>query len=346
LRPAHVFAKPFPDADRAIIVLLHGPWRFALRLVMILLSLHGFTAAEIASLFEYDPRTVRRWIERYNHDGVGGLDDRPRPGSPRLGGRRLGDRIVKLLAEPRAWTMWRLWRRLGGPPLSLATLRRRVRERACWRRPRLVAKGDPEAATTLAALHEAIAALPKRAVILAEDETHINLLPWVRSTWIAIGRRLAVMTPGTNEKRTIFGAIELATGRWLYRIADKANSASFIELLEQVLVTYPLAPVIAIVLDNVSSHNSHAVRRWLALHPRIRLLYGARYSPHHNPVERVWAALKADLANSPTLTMRGRLCQVHAFFASRTWADMLATASPFNTPWLPHGYGQKLWRAA
>jgi hypothetical protein len=29
---------------------------------------------------------------------------------------------------------------------------------------------------------------------MAEDETHINLLPWVRSTWIVKGARQRVMT--------------------------------------------------------------------------------------------------------------------------------------------------------
>jgi transposase len=108
LRPAHVFAKPSAAAELEIVALLHGPWRFALRLVMIWLSLRGLTVSEIAALFEYDPRTIRRWIDRYNQEGIGGLEDRPRSGAPRLGGRRLGERIRKLLGEPRAWTVRRL----------------------------------------------------------------------------------------------------------------------------------------------------------------------------------------------------------------------------------------------
>jgi transposase len=312
---------------------------------MIWLSLRGLTAAEIAALFEYDPRTVRRWIHRYNDKGVAGLEDRPRSGAPRLGSAGLGRRIRLLLREPGAWTVKQLRRRLGYPAMSLATLARRAREQANWRRPRLVAKGDPEEAAVLAALHQEIAALPEGAVILAEDESHVNLLPWLRSTWIVKGERQEVMTPGKNQKRSIFGAIELATGRWLYHIAERATSAAFIEFLEQILDAYPRASVIAIVLDNVSTHSSGAVERWLATHARVRLLYGARYSPHHNPVERVWGAMKRHLANSPTLTMLGRLQEVHAHFRARSRAQMLATASPYNTPWLPPGYGWvKSWR--
>ncbi|HKA51940.1 MAG TPA: hypothetical protein VKK19_20350 [Candidatus Dormibacteraeota bacterium] len=69
-------------------------------------------------------------------------------------------------------------------------------------------------------------------------------------------------------------------------------------------------------------------------------------SPHHNPVERVWGALKRHLANSPTLTLLGRMHEVHTFFRAQSRAQMRTTASPFNTPWLPPGYEQKLWKAA
>ena len=183
-------------------------------------------------------------------------------------------------------------------------------------------------------------------MVLAEDETHINLLPWVRSTWIAKGCRQQVMTPGTNRRRTIFGAVDLASGRFLYQVCRKAVSASFTAFCEQLLATYPAAPVVAVVCDNVIIHQSKIVQAWLASHPRLRVLHGARYSPHDNPVERIWGALKASLANSPTLTMAGRIRQVHAFFRQRSPTQLLATAAPHSSPWLPDGYGQNLREAA
>src|SRR5215831_12684717 len=154
---------------------------------MIWLSVRGLTAAEIAALFEYDPHTVRRWINRYNEEGAAGLEDRPRSGAPGLGNAGLGRPIRRLLREPKAWTVKQLRRALGYPAMSLATLARRMREQASWRRPRLVAKGDPEEAAVLAALHQEIAALREGAVILAEDEAHMHLLPWLLSTWIVKG---------------------------------------------------------------------------------------------------------------------------------------------------------------
>jgi transposase len=326
--------------------LLHGRHRVGLRLVMILLSCRGWPPTAIAELLGCDPVTVRRWIHRYNQDGVTALADHPRCGRPRLGSCRLGERIRRLLAEPKAWTIARLYQRLGRPAMSLRTLHRRVGEVARWRRPRLVAKGDPDREAVLASLHQAIGELPEGTVVLAEDETHLNLLPWVRATWIANGTREQVMTPGTNRRRTIFGAVDLHTGRWFYQVTRKAVSASFIAFLDQLAAGYPAAPTIAVVCDNVSIHHSKLVRRWLAAHPRVVVLHGARYSPHDNPVERIWAALKAWLANSPTLTMAGRIRQVHAFFRQRSPTQLLATAAPHSSPWLPEGYMQNFREAA
>jgi transposase len=346
LRPPSVYATVPTHAHAELLAALHGPWRVATRMLMVVLSGRGWSASAIAELLGYDPVTVRRWIRRFDRHGVAGLADRPRPGRPRLGSPKLGQRICRLLARRRAWTIPLLHLYLGRPAMSLRTLRRRVREVARWQRPRLVAKGAPDAAQVTAGVRAAIAALPTGAVVLAEDETHINLLPWVRSTWTAHGTRQPVMTPGTNRRRSIFGAVDLASGRWFYQVARRAVSATFIAFCGQVLAGYPDAPVVVIVLDNVIIHRSKAVVAYLATQPRLRLLYGARYSPHHNPVERVWGVLKTYLANSPTLTMAGRIRQVHAFFRHRTGQHMLQTAAPDSSPWLPDSYRQDLRQAA
>jgi transposase len=343
-----VYAKrSCPAGDPCdLLRLLHGPHRIGLRLVMILLSQQGWTAVTIAELLGCDPHTVRRWVHRYKPHGPNALADRPRSGRPRLGSRRPSVRIRRLLAQPKAWTIGLLHLYLGRPAMSLRTLHRRVREVAAWRRPRLVAKCAADAEQVVADLRQAITDLPDGAVVLAEDETHINLLPWVRSTWIVKGARQRVMTPGTNRRRSLFGAVDLRTGRWFYQVTRRAVSATFIQFMEYVLAGYPTAPVVVLVLDNVLIHRSKLVQAWLRAHPRMRLLYGARYSPHHNPVERIWGALKVALANSPTLTIAGRIRQVHAFFRQRTNAQLLATAAPYSSPWLPEGYGQNFRQAA
>ena len=81
------------------------------------------------------------------------------------------------------------------------------------------------------------------------------------------------------------------TGRWVYRLGRRC-AADFIALLDQLLRAFPRAPVIAVICDNDSIHHARKVISYLEEHPRLELLYGARYSPHDNPVERIWGALK------------------------------------------------------
>jgi transposase len=95
---------------------------------MVLLSSHGLSAAQIAGLLECHPATVRRWVSRFNAEGLAGLADRPRRGRPRLGGKRLARRIAALLERPGRWTLPRIWRYLSRPDVSLRTLYRRVRQ--------------------------------------------------------------------------------------------------------------------------------------------------------------------------------------------------------------------------
>src|SRR5690349_22150626 len=77
MRPVSVFAKSLGSEIEQVRGDLHGQWRQATRAVMVLLSLHGLPPAQIAVLLDCHPATVRRWISRFNSEGLAGLADRP-----------------------------------------------------------------------------------------------------------------------------------------------------------------------------------------------------------------------------------------------------------------------------
>ena len=185
-----------------------------------------------------------------------------------------------------------------------------------------------------------MAALPPGSAVLAEDETHLDWLARVCSTWMPAGIRHRIPTPGKNKRRSVSGAVNLATGVWHYHVAVKAVSEVFCYFLQQLLDAYPDAPTVAVICDNDSTHHSTHTRRWLQEHPRLLLLTGARYSPQDNPVERIWAVLKRWSANTAPAIMTDRVRQAHAFFRHRTPTQNLATAAPWTSPWLPDTYGQ------
>ena len=185
---------------------------------MVLLSLHGLPPAQIAVLLDCHPATVRRWISRFNDEGMAGLAG---PAAVRAApaGRTAADQADRRAAvRPGPWTLPRIRRYLGWPQVSPRTLYRRVRLVAIWRRSKLTARGDPDHDHVVAGIVARLIGLPRRAVVLAEDETHLNLLPHQRASWTLRAARPQIPTQGTNRQVTVFGAIEMTTGAWVYRL--------------------------------------------------------------------------------------------------------------------------------
>jgi len=149
---------------------LHQDGRVVPRILMICLAMAGHAPEEIAGVVLYHPRTARRWPERCTQEGLPGRPDRPR-----LGSLQLRHRLIRCLAQPRQWITSRIRRNLR-LYLSVRTVRRRLREVATWRRPRLIAKGDPKGKQRWAKVRQAIAAFWAGAVVRAEDGCHIDLL--------------------------------------------------------------------------------------------------------------------------------------------------------------------------
>jgi len=275
MRPVSVFANGSDTEIELLRSELRGRWRQVMRAVMVLLSVQGLAPAQIAGMLECHPATVRRWIGRFNMAGVAGLADLPRSGRPQLGGQRLARRMAALLERPGPWTLPRIWQYLGRPQVSVRTLYRRVRQVAVWRRPKLTARGDPARDHVVAGIVARLLALPRRAVVLAEDENRLNLLPHVRAAWALRGARPQVVTPGKNRQVTVYGAIGVTTGEVAYRPGRRC-AADFITFLRMLVQMFPRAPKIVVICDNDSIHHARAVTSYLERHSRLEVLCGAR----------------------------------------------------------------------
>jgi transposase-like protein len=90
MRPVSVFAKAPGSEIEQLRGELQGRWRQAVREVMVLLSLHGLPPSQIAELLDCHPATVRRWITRFNAEGLAGLAG-PAPARPASAGRTQAD---------------------------------------------------------------------------------------------------------------------------------------------------------------------------------------------------------------------------------------------------------------
>lgn len=95
---------------------------------------------------------------------------------------------------------------------------------------------------------------------------------------------------------TVFGALDLTTGRVQTLLTAQANGHRFQQFLEQLIQRWP-GEHLVLVLDNVSYHKTTPIRAWLARYAgQITIFWLPTYSPHLNRIERVWRFIKGKLA--------------------------------------------------
>lgn len=160
-----------------------------------------------------------------------------------------------------------------------------------WKRAKLRAKdNDPERVEKLARIRLAFEQLRAGAALFFADELDIHLLPKVGYQWMPKGEQVEVLTPGTNEKRYLAGALDMTTGKITQCVWYRKQTGLFLELLDTLDRTYstPLFTSLTVVVDNAKLHKAKKVQQWLAAHPRFELLYLPTYCPKANPIERAF----------------------------------------------------------
>jgi transposase len=179
-----------------------------------------------------------------------------------------------------------------GVQVSQETVRRWLHEMGyVWKRARHVARDDdPERVTKLARIRRRIEHLLPTETLFFADELDIHLLAKLGCEWMLKGTQSEVMTPGTNRKNYLAGALNFATGKVLSVVGERKHRWLFIDLLRLIDRACPAASYtkIYVVVDNYGIHKAKAVVTWLAAHPRFELVFLPAYCPRANPIERVF----------------------------------------------------------
>ena len=135
---------------------------------------------------------------------------------------------------------------------------------------------------------------PEHAVVLCVDE---------KSQIQALERTQPIlpMRPGQAERRShdyrragtvsLFAALDVKTGNILSKIQPRHRAAEFKKFLELIDREVPQDLDVHLIVDNYSTHNTAAIRRWLAKRPRFHVHFTPTYSSWINLVERYFADL-------------------------------------------------------
>src|SRR5713101_2803043 len=193
---------------------------------------------------------------------------------------------------------------------------------------------------------------PERAVVLCVDE---------KSQIQALDRTqpLLPMRPGQLERRShdytrhgtlsLFAALETATGKIIGRCFARHRAREFRAFLNTVEAKVPRDLDVHIVMDNVSSHKTQAIRNWFAKRPRWQVHYTPTSASWINQVERFFANLTekqirrgvhcstAELEAAITAYIQAVNADRKPFVWTKSAADILASIKRFCLATLKRG---------
>jgi transposase len=256
------------------------------------------TGNDIAAKVGCNPATVSKWRKRFAEHRLDGLVDAPRPGAQRTIGDYVIEQVVidTLESAPKDATHWstrslaakhgisrqtvsEIWRAFGLKP---------------WLHDEFKISPDPQLVEKIRDIVGLYMDPPVNAAVFAVDEK-----PQIQ----ALNRTAPTlpMLPTTPQRAThdyqrngtidLFAALNIATGNVICDLRPNHTSAEFIKFLNKVNREVPAELDVHVILDNLSTHKTPAVHRWLLRHRRFHFHFTPTYGSWMNLVERWFSAL-------------------------------------------------------
>ncbi len=98
-----------------------------------------------------------------------------------------------------------------------------------------------------------------------------------------------VLHAPTRKSVSLFGAVNLSTGKLIHSASPVFNAETFAAFLRMLSKHGGKLKKIIVVLDNARYHHAVLLKAWLKKNKRrLCLLFLPPYSPELNPIERVW----------------------------------------------------------
>jgi transposase len=270
----------------------------ALRSRIVLAAAAGRSNTDIAAELGVHPTTVAKWRHRFAADRLDGLADAPRPGAART----IGDDVVEavvidtLESAPPDATHWSTRGLAAKHGISHTTVREIWQAFGLkpWRQDEFKISPDPDLVEKIRDLVALYINPPVAAAVFAVDEK-----PQIQ----ALNRTAPIlpMLPTTPQRAThdyqrngtcdLFAALEVATGKVITDIRARHTSVDFVAFLNKVNREVPTDLDVHVILDNLSTHKTPTVQRWLLRHRRFHFHFTPTYGSWMNLVERWFSAL-------------------------------------------------------
>lgn len=246
--------------------------------------------------------TIARWKQRFEKEGLDGLDPRHKGSEPRQATPAVQARVLRrtLQKVPDGSTHWSCRKMAATLGLSKSTVQR------IWRQARLkphrldryMASNDPQFEEKAADIIGLYMKPPQHAVVFCVDEkTAIQALDRLDP--------VLPLSPGRAERHgfeyyrhgtlSLYAALDVRTGKVVGKTSPRHTSAEFIAFLNELAGTAKWAREIHIVLDNLAAHKTPAVAAFLQANPKVQFHFTPTYSSWLNQVEIWFGKIERDV---------------------------------------------------
>jgi transposase len=275
------------------------PANVATRARIVLWYAEGLQKKEVAVLAGVSRPTVDLWLSRYEAQGVGGFVDLPRGASREQVPARIRGRVLALTrATPPVETglthwssreMARYITRTTGTSISWHYVAKLWREEGLkpHRQGTFKISRDPEFAEKVADVVGLYLDPPEGAVVLSVDEkTQVQALDRTQP--------LLPITFDASEKRThdyvrhgttnLFAALNTGTGEVFGECRPSKDGENFLAFLKKAVAPHA-DKEIHVIVDNLSTHTTPDVEKWLTKNPHVHFHFTPTGSSWINQIE-------------------------------------------------------------
>jgi transposase len=295
---------PAPERAQLQTIAASGktPQKLATRTRILLMLADQMRPSHVAARLGISRNHVWYWVERYVALGVPGvMRDAPRPGRrKRLTPAHIAAIVQATLSTtPPGRTHWSTRTMAKAQGVSEKTIRNIWHQHGLQphRVTRFKLSKDPHFVDKLRDVVGLYLNPPKKAVVFCVDE---------KSGIQALDRTRPVLPlrPGVPERQThdyirhgttcLYAALRVLDGVVLGECRPRRDSKAFLSFLDRIERATPVGQAIHVILDNLSTHKSPPVQRWLQRHRRVHFHFIPTSSSWLNLVERWFAEITRD----------------------------------------------------
>jgi len=300
------------------------PKRDSQRASIILRRADGIKQEDVAKELGVSVPCVNKWSQRFEHEGLAGLCDKPGRGrKPSIPLSTVERVITEVTRPPKPKTRWSTRSMAQAVGISQDSVRR------IWKandlKPHIVEtfklSKDPRFEEKFWDVIGLYLDPPERALILCCDE---------KSQCQALERsQLGLpLSPGHVRTRThdyirhgtitLFAALNYLDGSLIGRTEEKHTHVEWLRFLKQIDRETPKELAVHLIVDNYCTHKHEKVKQWLSRHPRFHVHFIPTGSSWMNLVERFFADLTADVVREGSFThVRELVADIEGYLAQR-----------------------------